>query len=340
MITRPIRRSGFTVADLLMTLALLALVAAAAAPAAVQQWETSNRVKCAANLRHIGQAMRQYAIDDIRAGGFPRTLYDSAEADRPQFGTPYDNDGKPGPNADANPFATPELAERNARFKPLVPFAPEANDVTAAMFHLLRQSDMTTEPFVCPSTGHKPLQFADGFGKTAYTNWTGPTALRDGLSYSFQNMYVGRNGIGNGFRWTDALPSTFALAADMNPGSDEALALTSGELLGDAGGGAARPYNSDNHFGFGQNVLYADGAVRFVASPMAGSFGDNIYTYRGAGPGAARPNDLLKPGDVRGAGFVGPPADSMDNVLLPTAKLLGQTARPMPTEEQIRAEDK
>ena len=338
MITRPIRRSGFTVADLLMTLALLALVAAAAAPAAVQQWETSNRVKCAANLRHIGQAMRQYAIDDIRAGGFPRTLYDSTKADRPQFGTPYDNDGKPGPNADANPFATPELAERNACFKPLVPFAPEANDVTAAMFHLLRQSDMTTEPFVCPSTGQKPLQFADGFGKTAYTNWTGPHALRDGLSYSFQNMYAGPKGIGNGCRWTNALPAAYILAADMNPGSDEALALTSGDLPADASQDVMRAYNSHNHFGVGQNVLHADGSVRFVASPMVGPKNDNIFAYRdAAGGGDHWPQD---PGATKSAGLVGPPADAMDNVLLPTAKLLGQTARPMPTEEQIRAEDK
>ena len=39
-----------------------------------------------------------------------------------------------------------------------------------------------------------------------------------------------------------------------------------------------RAFNSRNHCGEGQNVLYADGHVRFQRTPAVGVDGDNIYT--------------------------------------------------------------
>ena len=226
MANHPIRRGGFAFLDLLLTLGLLALVAATTMPAMVSAWEAANRVKCGTNLRRIGQTMRQYAIDDVRGGAYPRTLYDATAGDKPQFATPYGDDAKPGPKVDADPFATAELAKRKPELESLVPFTPAANDVTAAMWHLLRVSDLTTAIFNCPSTLHKPVVFAPGKGKTAYTNWPGKAALRDGLSYSFQQMYPNAAAVGRGFKWTDSLPSAFAVAADMNPGGDGLLALT------------------------------------------------------------------------------------------------------------------
>jgi hypothetical protein len=41
---------------------------------------------------------------------------------------------------------------------------------------------------------------------------------------------------------------------------------------------AWRPYNSRNHAGEGQNVLFFDGAVHFEKRPVAGVSYDNIYT--------------------------------------------------------------
>jgi len=41
-----------------------------------------------------------------------------------------------------------------------------------------------------------------------------------------------------------------------------------------------RPYNSQNHNGEGQNVLFVDSHVAFIKRPLAGVGYDNIYTYQ------------------------------------------------------------
>ena len=60
--------------------------------------ETSNRVKCASNLRQIGQAILLYSNDN--KGAYPRTLADINNP-TPTWGTPYEGDPKLGPQASA-----------------------------------------------------------------------------------------------------------------------------------------------------------------------------------------------------------------------------------------------
>src|SRR5437016_9698595 len=79
---RPMRnahsRFGLTLSDLVVALAVLLLFGAAIVPAAISRWrEQATRVKCASNLRQIGQAMMMYANTETRTNGsFPRTYYD------------------------------------------------------------------------------------------------------------------------------------------------------------------------------------------------------------------------------------------------------------------------
>ena len=49
---------------------------AAMLPAAVSSREVANQIKCATNLRQIGQAFQLYANENN--GNFPRTKYDHA----------------------------------------------------------------------------------------------------------------------------------------------------------------------------------------------------------------------------------------------------------------------
>ena len=76
------RRTGFTLAELLVVIGIIALLIAILLPALSGAREQANRVKCAANLRSIGQAMLLYAQENH--GHYPRTLFDG-EGGAPHF---------------------------------------------------------------------------------------------------------------------------------------------------------------------------------------------------------------------------------------------------------------
>src|SRR5205823_3675729 len=121
------RACAFTYVELLVVLVLIVLAIAFLLPTRRHQGESSNRVKCASNLRQIGQAMLLYSNDN--RGAYPRTRMSAGPEGRvPTWGTgaaatqPTDADG------------------------------PAENDVTAALFLLLRTQDITSEVFVCPSS--------------------------------------------------------------------------------------------------------------------------------------------------------------------------------------------
>src|SRR3954469_18584527 len=56
--------------------------------------EIANRVRCASNLRQIGQAILLYSNEN--RGAYPRTTWDVNNA-KPTWGTPYESDPKLGP---------------------------------------------------------------------------------------------------------------------------------------------------------------------------------------------------------------------------------------------------
>jgi prepilin-type processing-associated H-X9-DG protein len=238
--------------------------------------------------------MRAYAIDDVRSGAFPRTYYAqgptgtiSSPANFPgarvgrqvATGTAYlagTSVGAASANLGdplADPFRAPPPATNPD-------FRPRENSVTAAFYHLMRQSDLVPEVFTCPSSAAEPVIFAGGRGKSAFIDWAQPVLNN---SYSFFQMYPDVEAYGRGFKWTDSLPSTYAVAADMNPGrSVNAVTGTTTDSVTAVSTNSSnkemRLGNSNNHNKEGQNVLFADGSVRFVTTPFEGPFRDNIYT--------------------------------------------------------------
>ena len=271
----------FTLTDLCVVLAVGALSAGVLFPSVVRLSGGPPRLRCASNLRQISQGIQMYANEN--KGNFPRALYDPQAA----TATEYTHWQSP------DPF----------QFLP-----PGPNDVTAALFLLLRTQELESNVFICPSVSYGT---AWDFGRrrvTQVSNFPG----RQHLNYSYTNPYHPPMPPERRFAWGEAPSTEYAIAADMNPGGATVVNVAPTSAAAET-----RLANSANHGGDGQNVLYVDGHVEFQDTPFCGmprsslkppsTFRDNIYTF-GATWGA-----------TSGAGTNGTPVDDFDSVLLPTA---------------------
>ncbi|MDQ3440325.1 MAG: DUF1559 domain-containing protein [Planctomycetota bacterium] len=306
------RRRGVTSTDVLVCLAILLLGSSFTFAQISRAREAANRIKCASNLKQIGLAMLLYSNEN--RGAYPRGRSDlgkNAEP-KPVWGTPYGGAALVPPDEPdfaAKPFVVDE--PKDEKDKPLVKYRPEFNDVTAALFQLLRTQDITSEIFVCPSTGLEPWDFGGGKRSALHwTNWAGADGLRKHLSYSYQNPYPSAKAIGDGFKLNNAISAEFAIAGDMNPGGEALLKLNPRSAARQM-----RDGNSYNHDREGQNILYGDGHVEFLQNPFVGVQRDNVYTFGKSG------NDVP---DKGGDGFVGSPIGPNDSILLPTARDIAQ----------------
>ena len=265
MKTRAPRASGFTLVELLVAVGLIALVLTIAFVVMARSRETSNRVKCAKQLRAIGQAILLYTNDN--RGQYPRSIYAGGPIVTPTWGT--------GATA-SDPFGAG---------------GPAPNDVSAVMFLLARTMDISLEIFVCPSSDQRPLQVDSGI--QSRSNWDGAREVAAHLSYSYANPYAD-DGATARYRLASAsVQPEFALAADRNPGSADVLTVTP-----TSPSRALRRANSRNHDGRGQNVLFGDGHVDFQQTPFCGFKNDNIYARRAGPTGSASATIVASPFDL------------------------------------------
>lgn len=291
----PLRpRGGFTLRDVVVLVFLASLLPFAHAVVAQRSREPAYRIKCATNLRQIGQAMAIYA--SLNGGNFPRTIFDETASPVP------------------SEYTAPSAPD------PFAPGGPGPNDVTASLFLLLRTTDITSEPFVCPNA---VLQWD-------VSHWPGDPLKssnfpgRAHLSYACANPYPSAAALSAGFKWDNTLGATFAVAADMGPGQAASNVPQNSPRT------RMLSANSPNHAGDGQNVLYADGHVDWHPSPFCGSQRpgvgvpkDNIYTH------GLNTTPAAKSGDTYGA-----PQDDHDSVLLPGADAGPQPSGATPAERE------
>jgi prepilin-type processing-associated H-X9-DG protein len=248
------RPRGLTLIELLVIFLILAVVAAIVIPLVTRQHDRSSRAMCASRLRAIGQSILMYSNDN--RGMWPRT-----RAAREQASLP--------PTWGTGAAATDPFADQNG---------PADNDVSAAIFLLLRTQDITPEVLTCPATNAEADKYA-GLTPVQRSNFTD---VKRNLSYSYANPYIDErwrtNSMARNLLRNSPPAHEAAIAADINPGE---------------------PGNSVNHRRRGQNVLYGDGHVAWQASPHVGVDGDDIYT-------------------TADGKIIAPPYDASDSILLPT----------------------
>ncbi|MFO0838068.1 MAG: prepilin-type N-terminal cleavage/methylation domain-containing protein [Phycisphaerae bacterium] len=281
------QKKGFTLIELLVVVAIIALLISILLPSLSRARELAKRAVCASNLRGIGQGEHIYANDNTE--WFPIHFY-----------VPTYNTGlAPAQARQTGVSFIGSLATNPAYTLPTsTSTSSSSNHPSRSMFLLVIGGGSTPGLFVCPSSGdaEDDLRNVNGATTTAALPGTNRYDFKGygNLSYGYQSPF-GKRG-----KPRVSLDTRMPVNADKGPwftaGATNAATGTTADAMGTTnlptGFGTTlqqilsvsndrwRPYNSQNHNGEGQNVLYVDGHADFARTPLAGVNNDNIYTMQ------------------------------------------------------------
>jgi len=245
------RRALTLIEGLAVALALAALAFFILRPSSSRPG-LSRRLVCSANLRGIGTSMKLYANDNYDTWATPG--FDESAIGSIRYTVPVGS----GKGTDRSPSrAQPSRSGQGG--------ATELS-ATRVPWMLVRSGEVTVTQFICPASGDEP-------DPTDHLEAYYDFADISNVSYGFQVPFGPRPTRAG--EWMD---NRVALAADKGPYKNATVPTPHSGLDLDSAPMDWRPFNSANHGGEGQNVLFADGHVTFAKTPVVGVDGDNIYT--------------------------------------------------------------
>jgi len=260
---------GFTMIELIVVIAIIALLVTMLLPVLGQVRWLARRTMCMGNLRNATDGLLSYASSATNKGYLPTRGFGWATTGFDVIGEDVTNE-KTVTNVNSN--------SRN-------------------LFLAVRLKHIQPGLLVCPNTEDKPAATSSG-GQAHYDfDVDVGGTYKSKLSYSYHLQFADRDDSTSGYPLVNSSDTRMAVLADRNPfviygGADG----TGGHLSGGgfeaiaveiAAGVDASQVNSPNHDGKGQNVAFRDGRVEWTEAPTVGpdakmisgqDHSDNIYT--------------------------------------------------------------
>jgi len=282
------RKRGFTLIELLVVVAIIALLISILLPSLARAREITKRAVCSSNLRGIGQSMKVYANDNN--DWYPAGPFKVSQSTTQGNGITYIE--RMSVNL-TSPLTTGDITETHP---------------SRSLFLLVINGSCAPKQFTCPSIGDQEDDMRNGSGSSIVSAQPGVNRWDfkgyPYVSYGYQLPF------GPKAKPNEGLDPRIILMADKGPFFQTGAGGTQTEwwtkdayisTLGAQGapvkkitGGSSinealrvsadkwKDYNSRNHAGEGQNVLYGDGHVEFQKKPIVGVNSDNIYTVQGS----------------------------------------------------------
>lgn len=270
------KQKGLTLIELLVIIAIIAMLLAILMPKRSRVTKVANRVLCADNLKILGTAMKVYAAD--YDGSFPLQ------------GAGYSHIW----SWQTHGWQSPEP-----------PWPDEkALSIGASLYLLVREADVSPKTFACAGGSQNEFDGENENRLDLVELWDfggeyfGDTP-RNCVSYAYHMPYS-TDGRPSHFAADRSRSASFAILADKNPWMDPKLKLPDSDLSSETWFeyvARLAPYYSNDtitesswqvkvanaypHGREGHNVLFADGHSSYEKTTDVGVKHDNIYTKQG-----------------------------------------------------------